>query len=97
MTDARSSNHSVWECKYHVVWIPKCRRKQLHGQVAKYHGEVFHELARHQESRILEGHLCPDHVHMLIAIPPKLRWTAEKFYGAKFLGSRILRVNDWSE
>ena len=72
-------------------------RKQLYGKVAKYHGEVFHELARHQESRILEGHLCPDHVHMLIAIPPKLRWTAEKFYGAKFLGSRILRVNDWSE
>jgi len=71
MTDARSLNHSVWECKYHVVWIPKCRRKQLYDQVAKYHGEVFHELARHQESRILEGHLRPDHVHMLIAIPPK--------------------------
>jgi len=71
MTDARSLNHSVWECKYHVVWIPKCRRKQLYDQVAKYLGEVFHELARHQESRILEGHMCPDHVHMLIAIPPK--------------------------
>jgi len=71
MTDARSLNHSVWECKYRVVWIPKCRRKQLYDQVAKYLGEVFHELARHQESRVLEGHLCADHVHMLIAIPPK--------------------------
>jgi len=71
MTDERSLNHSVWECKYHIVWIPKCRRKRLYGQIAKYLGEIFHELAGHKESRIEEGHLCPDHVHMLIAIPPK--------------------------
>jgi putative transposase len=71
MSDARSLNHSVWECKYHVVWIPKCRRKQLYGQIAKYLGEIFHELARQKESRIEEGHVCPDHIHMLIAIPPK--------------------------
>ena len=71
MTDERSLNHSVWECKYHVVWIPKYRRKQLYGHIAKCLGEVFHDLARQKESRIVEGHICPDHVHMLIAIPPK--------------------------
>jgi putative transposase len=61
----------VWECKYHVIWIPKCRRKKLYGQIAKYLGEIFHELARQKDSKIEEGRLCPDHVHMLIAIPPK--------------------------
>ena len=71
MTDERSLNHSVWECKYHVVWIPKCRRKRLYDQIARHLGEIFHELAKHKESRIVEGHLCPDHVHMLITIPPK--------------------------
>ena len=54
-----------------MVWIPKCRKKQLYGGVAKFLGSVFHELARERESRILEGHLCMDHVHMLIEIPPK--------------------------
>jgi putative transposase len=71
MNDRKSLAHSVWECKYHVVWIPKCRKKRLYGGVAKYLGTIFHELARERESRIVEGHLCPDHVHMLIEIPPK--------------------------
>ena len=60
-----------WECKFHVVWIPKCRRKLLYGQLRKDLGEVFHELARQKESKVLEGHLQPDHVHVLISIPPK--------------------------
>ena len=71
MPNEKSLSHSVWECKYHVVWIPKCRKKQLYGGVAKYLGSIFHELARERESKILEGHLCVDHVHMLIEIPPK--------------------------
>jgi putative transposase len=54
-----------------VVFIPKCRRKVLYGQLRRYLGEVFRELAARRESRIEEGHLMPDHVHMLIAIPPK--------------------------
>jgi putative transposase len=53
------------------VWIPKCRRKKLYGEVAQYLGEIFHELAGQRESRIVEGHVCPDHIHMLIEIPPK--------------------------
>ena len=66
-----SLNHSRWECKYHVVWIPKYRKKALYGQLRKYLGQVFKELARNRESEIVEGHMMPDHVHMLISIPPK--------------------------
>ena len=64
-------SHTAWDCKYHVVFIPKCRRKTLYGTLRKYLGEVFHELARQRERRVLEGHLMPDHVHILISIPPK--------------------------
>lgn len=71
MNDVTSLSHTRWECKYHVVWIPKYRRKVLFGQLRKNLGEVFHELARQKESKVLEGHLQPDHVHMMIAIPPK--------------------------
>ncbi len=71
MDDYESLSHTKWECKYHVVFIPKCRRKVLYGQLRRHLGEVFRELATRRESRIEEGHLMPDHVHMLIAIPPK--------------------------
>lgn len=66
-----SLSHSTWECKYHVVFIPKCRRRTLYEQLRRPLGEVFHRLARQKESEIEEGHLLLDHVHMLIAIPPK--------------------------
>ena len=71
MDDYESLSHSVWECKYHVVFIPKYRRKVLYAQLRRHLGEVFRRLAQQKESRIEEGHLLPDHVHMLIAIPPK--------------------------
>ena len=71
MDTLESLNHSVWDCKYHVVFIPKCRRKTLYGERRKHLGEVFRTLAKQKESRIEEGHLLVDHVHMLIAIPPK--------------------------
>lgn len=71
MDESESLSHSKWECKYHVVFIPKCRRRTLYEQLRRHLGEVFRKLAEHKESQILEGHLMPDHVHMLIAIPPK--------------------------
>jgi putative transposase len=71
MDTLASLNHSVWDCKYHVVFIPKCRRRTLYGELRKHLGDVFRELAQQKESRIHEGHLLPDYVHMLIAIPPK--------------------------
>ena len=67
----QSLRHTVWECKYHIVWIPKYRKKVLYAQLRRYLGEMFHELARQRECRIEEGHLMSDHVHMLISIPPK--------------------------
>ncbi len=71
MDKLESLNHSVWDCKYHVVFIPKRRRKALYGELRRYLGEVFRKLAEQKESRIEEGHLMSDHVHMMIAIPPK--------------------------
>jgi putative transposase len=66
-----SLTHSKWECKYHVVFIPKYRRKALFGELRKNLGEVFRTLAAQKECRIEEGHTQADHVHMLISIPPK--------------------------
>ena len=71
MDEFESLSHSKWECKYHVVFIPKCRRRTLYEQLRQHLGEVFHKLAQQRESRIEEGHLMPDPVHMLISIPPK--------------------------
>ena len=71
MNDTESLSHSTWDCKYHIVWIPKCRRKVIYGRIRKQLGEVFHELARQRESKIHEGHLHEDHVHVYISIPPK--------------------------
>ena len=71
MNDVGRLRHSVWECKYHLVWIPKGRRKVLYGQLRRELGEVFHELARQKECRIEEGHMLSDHVHVLMSIPPK--------------------------
>ena len=71
MDEPESLSHTKWECKYHVIFIPKCRRKTLYVELRKHLGEVFRRLATQKESRIEEGHLMPDHVHMLISIPPK--------------------------
>ena len=67
----QSLSHSKWDCTYHVVFVPKYRRKAMFGEIRKYLGPVFHELARQKECRIVEGHLMPDYVHMCIEIPPK--------------------------
>ena len=71
MNDIQCLSHAKWDCKYHVVWIPKYRRKTLFGELRSNLVDVFHELARQKESKIIEGHLQPDHIHMLISIPPK--------------------------
>jgi putative transposase len=71
MGNVESLGHTRWDCKYHLVWIPKCRRKVLYRQLRKHLGQVLHDLAGQKESRILEGHLQADHVHMLVSIPPK--------------------------
>lgn len=71
MDEFESLSHSKWECKYHIVFIPKGRRKVLYGNLRQHLGEVFRKLAEQKESRIEEGHLLVGHVHMLISTPPK--------------------------
>ena len=66
-----SLSHSKWDCKYHVVFVPKYRKKVLYGKIRNYLGPLFHELSSQRSSKILEGHMVQDHVHMLIKIPPK--------------------------
>ena len=64
-------SHSRWDCKYHLVFVPYQRKKILYGKIRKFLGSVFHNLASQRMSKILEGHMVQDHVHMLISIPPK--------------------------
>ncbi len=71
MDEYESLSHTKWECKYHVVFIPKYRRKRLYGELRSHLGEVFRALALQKGSRVEEGHLMADHVHMMISIPPK--------------------------
>jgi putative transposase len=71
MNSYQSLSHSKWECKYHIVFIPKYRKKALYQQLRKHLGTVFRDLAVRVDSQVEEGHICKDHVHMLISIPPK--------------------------
>jgi putative transposase len=71
VVDVQSLSHTKWECKYHVVWIPKYRRKTLYGELRRHLGSTFRDLAVQKECQVIEGHLLPDHIHMLISIPPK--------------------------
>ena len=79
MNNINSLSHSKWECKYHVVWIPKCRRKPLFGQLRKYLGEVFHDLARQKESKILEGRGLPPFLNHETSI---FKWNLLLFFTA---------------
>ena len=98
MNDVDHLNHSTWECKYHVVFTPKYRRKSLFGLIRKELKDVFHRLAAPKGCKIEEGHLMSDHVHMMMSIPPKHAvasiigfmkgkssiWVAQNFVGHKF-------------
>jgi putative transposase len=67
----QSLSHSKWDCKYHVVFIPKMRKKALYGKVREYLKSTLHELARQKACEIVGGHVVQDHIHMIISIPPK--------------------------
>jgi putative transposase len=71
MQTYESLKHTTWECKYHVVFMPKCRRKVLYQGILQELGTVFRSLAEQWECKVEEGHLMPDHVHMLLSVPPK--------------------------
>ena len=67
----QSLSHTSWNCKYHLIFVPKFRKKVIYGKIREALKEILHELARQKDSKIVEGHLLVDHVHMLISIPPK--------------------------
>ncbi|WP_157669437.1 IS200/IS605 family transposase [Chitinibacter sp. GC72] len=71
MKEYQSLSHTRWDCKYHVVFIPKARKKRLFGALRRNLGVIFHELAQQKGCQIVEGHIMPDHVHMCISVPPK--------------------------
>jgi putative transposase len=71
MSDYKSLSHSRYDCKYHVVFVPKRRKRVLYGKIRKYLKGVFHELAKQKSCEIVSGHMAKDHIHMCISIPPK--------------------------
>ena len=71
MKDWRSQSHVKWDCKYHVVIVPKYRRRKFYGSLRSKIGEILRQLCRQKEIELLEGKAMPDHVHMLLIVPPK--------------------------
>jgi putative transposase len=71
MRDWRSQAHVKWECKYHVIIVPKYRKKKLFGNLRREIGEILRELCRQKGVELVEGKAMPDHVHMLLSVPPK--------------------------
>lgn len=71
MSDTNTLSHTTWNCKYHIVFAPKYRRKVFYGQKRLEIGEILRELCRRKEVTIIEAEVCPDHIHMLMEIPPK--------------------------
>jgi len=70
--DMKSLAHTKWNCKYHIVFAPKYRRKVIYGQLKKDIGAILRKLCEYKEVEIIEANACPDHIHMLVSIPPKL-------------------------
>lgn len=80
---AHSLSHTKWHCKYHIVFTPKYRRKVIYNQYRSSLGEIFHRLCSYKGVEIIEGHLMPDHVHMLVSIPPRI--SISSFMGYLYL------------
>ena len=70
--DNKSLSHTKWKCQYHIVFIPKYRKKQLYGRLKEDVREIISTLCKYKDVEIVEGAVCPDHVHICVSIPPKL-------------------------
>ena len=100
MDEYESLSHTTWDCKYHVVFIPKCRRKTLYQELRRHLGEVFRKLALQKDSKVEEGYLMPDHVHMLLSNPAEIRGVAggrlhqgqERQSGVTITSARPIRI-----
>lgn len=93
MSDTNTLSHTTWNCKYHIVFAPKYRRKVFYGQKRLEIGEILRELCKWKEIAILEAEVCPDHIHMLVEIPPKI--SVSNFMGYLKGKSSILIYNKW--
>ena len=72
MTDINSLSHTKWNCKYHIVFCPKYRRQEIYGKIKEDVGKILRKLCEAKGVEIIEAEACPDHIHMLVAIPPHL-------------------------
>ena len=72
MNDTNSLSHSKWNCKYHIVFAPKYRRQAIYGKIKKDIGQILRQLCKQKQVEIIEAEACPDHIHMLVSIPPHL-------------------------
>ena len=70
--DNNSLAHTTWNCKYHIVFAPKYRRQVIYGDIRQDIGKILRTLCEHKKEEIIEAELCPDHVHMLVSIPPNI-------------------------
>ena len=94
MKDINSLSHTKWNCKYHIIFTPKYRRKIFYGQKRLEIGKILRDLCDWQEVKIIEAEVCPDHVHMFVSIPPKL--SVSKFMGILKGKSSLIIFQKWS-
>ena len=94
MNDNNSLAHTTWNCKYHIVFAPKYRRKVFFGQKRREIGAILRELCNWKNVEIIEAEICPDHIHMLVAIPPKL--AVSSFVGFLKGKSSFLIYQKWA-
>ena len=106
LNDLNSLSHTTWNCKYHIVFAPKYRRKAFYGKRRAEIGKILRELCKWKGVNLIEGEACPDHIHLLVEIPPKL--SISKFMGflkgkssiiifEAILVQRILCGHSWKE
>ena len=90
MKDWRSQSHVKWDCKYHVVIVPKYRRRKFYGSLRGEIGKILRDLCRQKEIELVKGNALPDHVHLLLSVPPK--YSVANMVG--FLkGKSAIRIN----
>ncbi len=93
MTDNHTLSHTAWNCKYHVVFAPKYRRKVFYGEKRQEIGAILRQLCKWKGVNILEAEVCPDHVHMLVEIPPK--YSVSQFMGYLKGKSSLMVYEKW--
>ena len=94
MKDVNSLSHTSWNCKYHIVFAPKYRRKVFYGSKRREIGAILRQLCEWKNVEIIEAEVCPDHIHMLVAIPPKI--SVASFVGFLKGKSSLLNYQKWA-